>query len=131
MHIRSAVVGCALFLASLDASAGCVNKFTRHADGPRHIVTFLTGKLTFQQAQALSASIRDGKTDPIAWIDESGKIIARQFGELKIVRPMPGGCDGNSSGVIMIAVFPSAQPPGRRMFVKFDVKNVVAFEEQE
>lgn len=126
---RFSILLCVLTLASLDASAACVNRFTHRDDGPRRVITLLTGKLTFQAAQTLAASIRDGKAAPIEWVDESGKVIARQFGELKVVRPMPVACDSNSSGVVMIAVFPSPQTPSRKMFVKFD-KDIVAFDEQ-
>ncbi|GAC1432132.1 MAG: hypothetical protein NVSMB68_04560 [Thermoanaerobaculia bacterium] len=130
MRARLAILVCVAGLVAIDAPAACVNKFTRRVDGSRHIVTFLTGKLTFQTAQALAAAIREGKASPIEWVDGSGKSIARQFGDLKVVRPMPVACDGNASGVIMIAVFPGAQPPGRRMFVKLDPKNVITFDEQ-
>ena len=130
MRIHSTLLVCALVLAAGTAEAACVNKFTRRADGGRHVVTFLTGKLTFQGALELAAAIRDHKAAPLEWVDSSGKSIARQFGDLKIVRPMPVGCDGNSSGVIMIAVFPSVQPPSRKMLVKLDGTNVVAFDEQ-
>ena len=130
MRIRSTLLLCALVLLAGGAEAACVNKFTQRAEGPRHIVTFLTGKLTFQSAKALAAAIRDHKAAPLEWVDSSGKSIAMQFGDLKIVRPMPVGCDGNSSGVIMIAVFPAAQPPSRKMLVKLDGSNVVAFDEQ-
>jgi hypothetical protein len=126
---RNFILLSVLTLASLDASGACINRFTRRDDGPRRVVTLLTGKLTFQNAQTLAVAIRDGKAAPIEWVDESGKLIARQFGELKIIRPMPVGCDGNASGVIMIAIFPSPQAPTRKMFVKFE-KEVVAFEEQ-
>jgi hypothetical protein len=130
MRIRLSLLACALLLAAAGSPAACVNKFTQRADGPRHIVTFLTGKLTFQGAQALASAIREGKAAPLEWVDSSGKKIATQFGELKIVRPMPVGCDGNASGVIMIAVFPAARPPSRKMFVKLDSNNVIAFDEQ-
>ena len=130
MRIRLSLLICAAILVAGRSSADCVNKFTRRDDGPRRVVTFLTGKLTFESAQALAAAIRDHKAAPLEWVDATGKSIARQFGELKVVRPMPVGCDGNSSGVIMIAVFPSAQAPTRKMFVKVDAKNVIEFDEQ-
>ncbi len=130
MRIRLSLLICVVILAAGRTDAACVNKFTQRADGPRHIVTLLTGKLTFQTARVLAAAIRDGKAAPLEWVDSSGKAIARQFGELKVVRPMPVSCDGNSSGVIMIAVFPAAQPPTRKMLVKLDANNVIAFEEQ-
>lgn len=130
MRIRLSVLVCAVILVAGRSDAACVNKFTRRVDGGRHIVTFLTGKLTFQGARALASAIRDGKAAPLEWVDSSGKRIARQFGDLRIVRPMPVGCDGNPSGVIMIAMFPAAQPPSRKMFVKIDGNNVVEFDEQ-
>jgi hypothetical protein len=112
------------------ADGACVNKFTRRADGARHVITFLTGKMTFHDAQVLAAAIRDGKSAPLEWVDGSGKSIAKQFGELKVIRPMPVSCENNSSGVIMIAVFPSAQPPVKKMIVKMDASNTIAFDEQ-
>ena len=130
MRIRLSLLVCAVILVAGRSNAACVNKFTQRVDGPRHIVTFLTGKLTFQSARALASAIRDGKAAPLEWVDSSGRSIARQFGDLKVVRPMPVGCDGNPSGVIMIAVFPAAQPPSRKMLVKIDANNVVAFDEQ-
>lgn len=131
MLTRLTIVAAAAFLLlSGSAGAACVNKFTQRTDGPRHVVTMLTGKLTFESARALAAAIREGKTAPLEWVDRSGKSIARQFGDLKIVRPMPVACDGNSSGVIMIAVFPSAQPPAKKMIIKLDANNVIAFDEQ-
>jgi hypothetical protein len=130
MRIRFSLAVCLLIFVAGRSGAACVNKFTSRVDGPRHIVTLLTGKLTFQTARMLAAAIRDGKAAPLEWVDASGKSIARQFGELKVVRPMPVSCDGNSSGVIMIAVFPAVQTPTHKMFVKFDANNVVAFDEQ-
>jgi hypothetical protein len=130
MRIRLSLAVCLLVLVAGRSDAACINKFTQRADGPRHVITLLTGKLTFQSAQALAAAIRDGKAAPLEWVDSSGKMIARQFGELKVIRPMPVSCDGNASGVVMIAVFPAVQPPTHRMFVKLDGNNVVAFDEQ-
>ncbi len=130
MKNRLSVALCLAIFLSVDASAACVNKFTRRSEGPRNVVTILTGELTFQSAQTLANAIRDGKADPVAWVNDSGKVIAQQFGELKVVRPMPVGCNGNPSGVILIVVFPSAQSPSRKMLVKFDRKTTVALEEQ-
>src|SRR6476646_5214889 len=130
MKIRLSILFLVTLLAVSTARAACVNRFTRRADGSRHIVTKLTGKLTFQGAQALAAAIRAGKADPLEWVDAKGKTLARQFGELKAVRPIDVGCDGNTSGVIMIAAFPSAQPPGKTMIIRLGNERVV-FEEQE
>ena len=92
---RAAVLFTAILALASAADAACVNKFTRRAEGARNIVTLLTGKLTFQAAKALATAIHEGKASPLEWVDPSGKSIAKQFGELRVVRPMPVGCDGN------------------------------------
>ncbi|HYK03427.1 MAG TPA: hypothetical protein VE974_16840 [Thermoanaerobaculia bacterium] len=97
---------------------------------PYQVVTLLTGKLTFQEAQELAAKISKNQAPPLEWVSDSGKTIAKQYGELKVMRPMPVGCDGKSSGVVMIATFPSAQSPSKKMFVKLDADTVVEFEQQ-
>jgi hypothetical protein len=113
------------------ASAACMNKFLRRGDGPRQVVTLLTGKLTFQEAQALSAAIQQNKAPAIQWVDEKGKEIARQFGELKVVRPMPVGCDGKASGVVAIVTFPTPQQPRTKMSIKLDNDTIVVFDESQ
>jgi hypothetical protein len=102
-----------------------MNKFVARSEGgTRQVVTLLTGKMTFQEAQAMADSAT------IEWVDEKGKTIARQFGKLKIVRPMPVGCDGRASGVVMIVTFGSSAPPTKKMSVKFDASTTVEFEQQ-
>ena len=93
-------------------------------------MTLLTGKLSYQDAQELAAAIHDGKAAPIEWVEENGRVVAKQFGELRIIRPMPVACDGNSSGVIMMTTFATVQTPGKRIFVRFGPKSTVEFEEQ-
>ena len=118
-------------LASTASGAPCVNKFThRSRGGSQHTITLLTGKLTFQDAQALAAAIHDKKAPPIEWVDAKGKNVSTQFGDLKVIRPMPVACDDNASGVIMMADFPTLQQPGRTIRIKFDAKLTVDFEEQ-
>jgi hypothetical protein len=113
------------------ASAACVNKFVSRTEGAsRQVVTLLTGKLTFQEAQALAAAIRANSAPPIEWVDEKGKVIARQFGDLKVVRPMPVGCDGKTSGVVFITTFPTAVQPTHMMRVRIDANTTVDFEQQ-
>ena len=63
-------------------------------------------------------------------IDDKGKTISRQFGELKVVRPMPVGCDGKASGVVVIATFQTLVQPRGTMLVKLDANTTVTFEEQ-
>lgn len=112
------------------ASAACMNKFVARSERPHQVVTLLTGKLTFQEAQALSTAIQKKQAPAVEWQDGSGKTISRQFGELKVVRPMPVGCDGRASGVVLIATFPNAVPPVKKMMVKLG-DTVVEFEEQQ
>ena len=126
---RLVLAAAALALAS-SAEGACVNKFLNRPEGPRQVVTFLTGKLTFQEAQKLAADIEARKVPPIEWVDDNGKTIARLFGEIKVVRPMPVGCDGKPSGVVMIANFATVQKPSRVMKVKLDPETTVAFEQQ-
>ena len=66
----------------------------------------------------------------IEWVDEGGKTIVRQFGDLKVVRPMPVGCDGRASGVVIVVTFISVNTPAKKMNVKLDANTTVAFEEQ-
>jgi hypothetical protein len=112
------------------ADAACMNKFLSRPEGARQVVTLLTGKLTFQEAQKLSAEIAERKAPPVEWVDASGKTIAKQFGELKVVRPMPVGCDDKPSGVIMIATFATVQKPSRLMKVKLGSESPIDFEQQ-
>jgi hypothetical protein len=120
-----------LTLVAQSAFAGsCANRFLVRTERPRQVVTLLTGKLTFQEAQALSSAISKKQSPPVEWIGEDGKTIAKQFGDLKVVRPMPVGCDGKKSGVILQATFASATPPSKKMLVKLNADTTVAFDEQ-
>ena len=124
------LVALALFATPL-AHGACVNKFVARTEGPRQVVTLLTGKLTFQEAQTLSSSIQRREAPPMEWVDDGGRAIAKQFGELKVVRPMPVGCDGKTSGVVVIATFPTGVKPSRKMMVKIDPQTTVSFEQQD
>ena len=119
-----------LVLSAPSLSAACVNRFVARTENPRQIVTLLTGKLTFQEAQTLAAAIQKKQAPPLEWVTPDGKLVARQFGELKIVRPMPVGCDGKTSGVVMVATFGAAIPPAKKMFVKLNPDTLVEFEQQ-
>lgn len=130
MITRLAVSALVCLLATNAASAACVNRFVSRTDGPRQVVTLLTGKLTFQEAQALSASIQKREAPPLEWIREDGRSISKQFGELKVVRPMPVGCDGKTSGVVMIVTFPTTSTPLKKMLVKLNPDTTVAFDQQ-
>jgi hypothetical protein len=130
MKIRLAATALSCLLAANVASAACVNRFVSRAERPRQVVTLLTGKLTFQEAQALSAAIQKQTSPPLEWVDDKGKAIAKQFGELKVVRPMPVGCDGKTSGVVMIVAFATFSSPEKKMLVKLDPNTTVAFDQQ-
>ena len=101
-----------------------MNKFVARAEGTKQVVTLLTGKMTFQEAQAIADNAA------LEWVDDKGKAIARQFGKLKVVRPMPVGCDGRTSGVVMIVTFGAAATPVKKMNVRFDSSTIVEFEQQ-
>lgn len=118
-------VAIAVVLSVQSSSAAvCVNRFVSRAERQLQVVTLLTGKFTFQEAQAMA---KDAKLE---WVDEAGKTLAKQFGELKVVRPMPVGCDGKTSGVVLIATFGTTRPPSKKMLVKFDANTTVTFDEQ-
>lgn len=128
-HISLAVL-LALALSARSASAACVNRFVVRTERPLQIVTLLTGMLTFQEAQELAGAISKKQAPPLEWVREDGKSVAKQYGDLKVVRPMPVGCDGKKSGVVIVASFGSTVPPAKKMFVKLNADTTVAFEAQ-
>lgn len=128
--IVMAAVCVSVLLSAGESSAACMNKFVGRSESTKQVVTLLTGKLTFQEAQALAQAINRREAPPLEWVDEAGKLIARQHGELKIVRPMPVGCDGRKSGVVLSATFTTVQRPQRKMNVKLNPQEIVAFDEQ-
>jgi hypothetical protein len=130
-RVRLAALFCFLALTAQAASAAqCVNRFVSRAEGPRQVVTLLTGKLTFQEAQELAKKIQSKQSPPLEWVDGGGKLIARQIGELKVVRPMPVGCDGKTSGVVTIVTFLTTIKPSKNINVKLNADTTVAFEQQ-
>lgn len=128
-NLMAALSAAALLAAAPAASAACVNKFLNRTDGKRQVVTLLTGKLTFQEAQELSAAIAKRQAPALEWVDDKGRPLAKQLGELRVVRPMPVGCDGKPSGVIFVATFIGVAPT-KKMNVKLDANTIVTFEEQ-
>lgn len=131
-HRFLAVSFAAVFLFATEANAAvCLNRFLKRSESARQVITLLTGKLTFQEAQALSKAIIAAQANPLEWVDEKGKTIAKQYGELRVVRPMPVGCDGKTSGVVMIATFLSVRPPVGKMHVKLSSSSTVVFDEQK
>jgi hypothetical protein len=119
-----------LALAPSVVHAACLNKFVRRSEGARQVMTLLTGKLTFQEADALSKAIASKQAPPIEWVDDNGKTIAKQLGDMKAVRPMPVACDNRTSGAVISVIFQSAAPPAKKMRIKLDDKTIVEFEEQ-
>lgn len=130
---RFAVAALLTLVVSTPAFAvDCINKFLTRSDGAaKQVVTLLTGKLTFQEAQELAKAINARQAPPFEWVDDKGKVISRQWGELKVVRPMPVGCDGKTSGVVVIATFQTLSQPIGKMVVKIDANTTVTFEEQK
>lgn len=131
-RLFSAAVCASLLLTAPGASAAvCVNRFLSRTDGPKKIVTLLTGKLTFQEAQALVTALHKKEAEPIEWVDDKGKTLAKGLGsETRAIRPMPVGCDGKTSGVVMTVSFLSGVAPSKKMFIKFDANTTVEFEQQ-
>ena len=119
-----------LFVGANRASAACVNRYVSRTEGPRTVLALLTGKLTFQEAQALAEAIKSKQAPPLEWVDESGKTVARQTGDLKVVRPMPVACDGKPSGVVMVAEFLTVITPPKKITVKLNPDTPVVFEQQ-
>ncbi len=130
MKIRLAISAFTFLLAAHVASAACVNRFVNRNERVRQVVTLLTGKLTFQEAQTLAASILKKQATPLEWVSAEGKSIAKQFGELKVVRPMPVGCDGKTSGVVLIVTFPTTVAPDKKMLVKLNAETTIPFDQQ-
>jgi hypothetical protein len=130
MSHRSLAVLMTLILSASSARSACMNRFTSRSEGSRQVVTLLTGKLTFQEAQTLAAAIQARRAPPLEWVADDGKSIGKQYGPLKIVRPMPVGCEGRRSGVVMIGTFITVQKPLKKMIVKLDDKTAVPFEQQ-
>src|SRR5437868_10098867 len=72
---RIAVFAIVATVTALPASAAvCVNKFlSRNEGAAKQIVTLLTGKLTFQEAQDLAKAITARSAPPLEWVDDKGK----------------------------------------------------------
>lgn len=128
--IAVAVFACAV-LSALPASAACMNKYALRSDGPRRVFTLLTGKLTFPEAQELARAIRDKKSPGLEWVSEKGKSIGIQHGDLKVIRPMPVGCDGRKSGVVMNVTFNTVMNPAKKVSIKLGADRIVDFELSE
>ena len=130
--MRSLVAVALVFAPVVAAAAPCVNRFVqRRESSGRWVITLLTGRLTFQEAQTLAHDIEEKRAEPIEWVDGKGKTIARQLGELRVVRPMPVACDDKPSGVIMVVTFLATRPPEEKMLVRLEPKTVVLFMEQK
>jgi len=127
-HRFSAATALCALLGASPVSAACVNKYTHRRDGSRLVFTLLTGKLTFPEARDLAKKIQEKKSPALEWVTEKGKPIASQNGDLKVIRPMPVGCDGKKSGVLMNVGFLSMSPPSREVNIKLDADRIVEFD---
>lgn len=128
--MKHLVLAAAALTFATSVEGACVNKFLNRSEGPRQVVTFLTGKLTFQEAQKLAADIAERKAPPVEWVADNGTTVAKQLGGLKVVRPMPVGCDGRESGVVVIATFPTMRKPSGVMKVRLNSPTTVDFHQQ-
>lgn len=135
MVVRRSLITAVLFstaflLVPRNGSAACLNKFLSRTEGNKQIVTLLTGKLTFDEAKTLATAIGSGQSSPIEWVNDSGRTVARQFGAMKVVRPMPVGCDGKASGSVVVVTFMMPTPPSKKLLLKLDPATTVPFDEQ-
>ena len=128
--VRTLAALSVLVLSASAASAACVNKFVVRTERPLQVVTLLTGKLTFQEATALADAIAKKQAPPVEWLTSDGKSYAKQYGELKVVRPMPVGCDGRKSGVVMVVNFAATVQPRNKMLVRLTPDISATFDEQ-
>lgn len=129
--LRATLSVAAVLICTAPALASpCLNRFLARTDSPKQVVTLLTGKLTYEEAQALAAAIKDKTAPPVEWVDERGRTIARMLGDLEVVRPMPVGCDDKPSGVIVVATFLATRKPERVMYVKLIPNETIEFREQ-
>lgn len=133
--IRKRVLLPAVFLCVLGfaspAFAACVNKYVAQKSGNKLSLTLLTGMLDFEDAKKLSEAIEKGSREPLAWVDGDGKVIAKQWGQLKVVRPMPVACGEKTSGVVVLAVFPTVNTPRKIVTIRFGPDLTVDFQAQE
>ena len=92
-------------------------------------MTFLTGKLTFQEADALSKAIA-AKQAPLDRVGRRRRQDHRQAARRHEGRcgPMPVACEPRTSGAVMNVTFQSAIPPAKKMRIKLDEKTIVDFE---
>lgn len=131
MKRLSFVLALCVLSVSIPSSAACLNKFLARSTQIRQDVTLLTGTLTFQEAQALASAIDAKRAPRIEWLDEtSKKPVAEQFGSLRILRPMPVGCGGKSSGVVMTTSFVARTAPAKKMTVRLTPDLTVEFDQQ-
>lgn len=117
--------------AAHGASAACVNKYISQREASKYVLTILTGKLSYQEAYELAQSVNSHAAAPAEWVDDKGRTISKQVGDLKVVRPMPVSCDGKSTGVVLTTSFLAGRPIGGTIYIKFDDKNTVALEQQQ
>ncbi|MGA7614016.1 MAG: hypothetical protein WBX15_02440 [Thermoanaerobaculia bacterium] len=130
MSLAVTTVAVAL-IGTISANAACVNKYVARKQERRQILTLLTGMMTFQEAQALSKAIDAKKSPPVKWLDDSGRQVAEQLGELRVVRPMPVACGDKSSGVVVTVDFLTFATPGKTVTIQFSDSLTVTFAKQD
>jgi len=113
------------------ASAACINRYIVQKDRAKYVLTVLTGRISYPEAYELAQAVNNHTAPPPEWVDDKGKTIARHFGEMKVIRPMPVSCDDKSSGVVLTLTFLVTRPPSGRIHIKFSANTTVALDEQE
>jgi hypothetical protein len=128
--ILTTIAACMIFVTGASYAQACVNRYVVRTEGNnKKIFTFLTGKVTFPEAQELVKKFADKSLQPVEWVDDSGKTIARAT-TFEAVRPMPVACDGKPSGSVINVMFLTFAPPGKGVTIKFPDDMLVYFEEQ-
>jgi hypothetical protein len=131
MRVLFPILLCLQFVASSLTAATCVNKYVAQKTGGNRLsLTLLTGTLDFDDAKKLAEEIASGAREPLTWIGDDGKVIAKQWGPLKVVRPMPVACGEKSSGVVVQAIFPTIKNPTKTMTIMLKSDLKVDFEAQ-
>lgn len=131
--MKTRTLVCVLVVSAVQhaASAACVNKYFAQKEGPKVLVTVLTGMLSYPEAYQLAQAVNDKSAPPPEWVDEKGRTIAKHIGEMKVIRPMPVSCEGKASGVVLTTTFLVGRTMSGRIYIKFDANTTVALEEQQ
>ncbi len=130
MKIRLAISAFTFLLAAHVASAACVNRFVNRNERVRQVVTLLTGKLTFQEAQTLAASILKKQATPLEWVSAEANRSPNSSASSKWFARCRSAATAKTSGVVLIVTFPTTVAPDKKMLVKLNAETTIPFDQQ-